>query len=291
MVIANASSIVAPPVRTPLSYGLLSVVQMPDEPDTHWRNGILVETDPCGRASITTSDCPQPPADKSPTAALALRCSTPFTVYTEPVCSTVGYVDRAEKTAVSALTSGEARAVEREFWTGEFGTRPHLAINSAGATGATGTDGCINQTAATVVTGGVMAAVEGLALLEEALGACYGNEGVIHMTPATLTALVTNGTIRQDGPRLRSPSGHLVAAGAGYPGTAPDGTTPGGGVRWMYATGAVYARRGPIETKAATPREIVDRSKNSVYLVAERTYVLGWECCHFAIPVRVASTG
>lgn len=288
MVIANASMQIAPPVRTPLSYGLLSVAQMPTEGDDHWQNGVLYETDPCSRANITTTDCPVPPADKQRTATLALRCSEPFTVYTMPVCSAVGFIDRAERVAVAALTSGEARAVEREFWTGEFGTEPHLAANLAAATG---TDGCVTQTAATVVTGSPMTPVEGLALLEEALSSCYGNEGVIHITPATLTLLETNSTIQRDGTRLRSPNGHLVAAGAGYPGTGPDGTTPPAGVRWMYATGAVFARRSQVNVPQSRAQDVLDRNKNSVFLVAERTYVLGWECCHLAVPVRVATAG
>jgi hypothetical protein len=33
--------------------------------------------------------------------------------------------------------------------------------------------------------------------------------------------------------------------------------------------------------------EALDRARNDVVLVAERTYVIGWDCCHFAVPVRL----
>lgn len=289
MVIPNAMLLVAPPSRVPLPYGLLSVVQTPTEVDAHWQMGIEYEVDPCERARIFNEVCGQEPVDKEDTAVHELRCSTPFTVYTKPTCSTVGFVDRAERTAVAALTSGEARTVEREFWTGEFGTLPHLAADEAIATGA---DACVNQTAAVTVSGSPLSVVDGLALLEEQLSACYGNEGVVHMTPGTLTKLKgEHAAIDRDGQRLRTPNGHLVAAGAGYPGTAPDGSEPAPGVRWMYATGAVFMLRSTISTKSTQARETVDRAKNNVFVIAERTYVLGWDCCHFAVPVRIATAG
>jgi hypothetical protein len=49
----------------------------------------------------------------------------------------------------------------------------------------------------------------------------------------------------------------------------------------MYATGAVFYFRGDV---MVNPRaESLDRSVNTVKMIAERTYVLGWDCCHFAV--------
>jgi hypothetical protein len=181
------------------------------------------------------------------------------------------------------LTAGEARAVEREFWTGEFGTTPHLAEDTA----VTGTDGVIEQTAAVVVTGSPLDVVEATGMLEDALGSCYGNQGIIHVTPKTLTAMANRAIVVRDGPRLRTPNGHLIAAGQGYPGTAPDGTAPAGGHAWMYATGAVAVRRSGIVIPSPQIVQVVNRSKNDVVQVAYRTYVIGWDCCHFAALVRL----
>jgi hypothetical protein len=286
---AEARFLVAPPTRTLLPYGLMSVVQTPTDPDDHWQNGILYQTDPCGQAQVTTTDCPVPPTDKLPTLGPGLRGANPFTVYTFPTCSAPGgFAEEARTRAVAALTSGEARTVERVFWTGESGVVPSLA-----ATGGmiTGLGGSLDQSAATIITGGPLTPVEGLALLEEALSSCYGNEGVIHVTPGTLTRLVTNGSVSRDGARLRSPNGHLVAAGAGYPGTGPSGVANAPGVRWMFATGAVFLRRTDVITPSATVADSLNRGKNTIGFLAERTYVIGWDCCHFAIPVQIAEVG
>lgn len=288
MVMAEARFLVAPPTRTLLPYGLMSVVQTPENVDQHWQNGIQFEPDPCERARATTTDCPAPPIDKLPTLGPGHRGANPFTVYTLPTCSAPGFIDEARTRAVAALTSGEARTVERVFWTGELGVTPSLAATGGMVTGA---DGIVEQTSATIITGGPLDPVEGLALLEEQLSLCYGNEGVIHMTPGTLTRLFTNGSIVRDGARLRTANGHLVAAGAGYPGTGPSGVANAPGVRWMFATGAVFLRRSDVFTPAGRPAQHLDRRNNTVAYLAERTYVIGWDCCHFAVPVRIAEVG
>lgn len=285
MVIAAARLLVAPPSRTLLPYGLMSVAQFPTDSDNvHWQNGVRFEPDTCNRANVSTTDCPEPPSDKIPTESMGYRGATPFTVYTEPICSPVGYIDEASTRAIASLTSGEARTVEREFWTGEFGTTFHLAEDTA----VTGSDGAIEQTAATVlITGGPVDVVEGVALMEDELGDCYGNEGVLHVPRSVLTHMTAWNLVTKDGSRLRSPSGHLIAAGAGYPGTSPAGAEPPLGTKWIYGTGAVYVRRTEVMVPASLPGDILNRNKNDVVLVAERTYVIGWDCCHFAVPISI----
>lgn len=287
MTIDGAQVLVDGPVRTPLPYGLLSVSQVPvDSDDTHWKGGIRYETDDCGFASITTDSCAVTGgAIKSPTGTWITRGAQPLTVYTLPVCAPVGTYENYEPRVQAVLTSGEARAVEKEFWTGANGTLPHLAANTP--VSGTGFDtSVVIQTAATVIVTGAVDILEGIALLEEALATCYGNEGVIHIPPIAVAHAKDEDLIDKDGTRLRSPSGHLVAAGAGYTGSSPAGVAPSGGIYWLYATGAVTVRRGPIEVTRPIG-QAVDRSRNDVFLVAERTYVISWDCCHFAIPVRM----
>lgn len=288
MAIAMARLPVAAPARTPLPYGLLSVASIQTESDVHWQNGVWFEPDTCERAGITTSICAATGTGTKPvTSTMDLRASSPFTVYTLPQCSAVGYLpDQAERRAAGALTSGEARAVEREFWTGEFGTVPHLAANAA----VTDTDGSSIQTAATVIVSGGVDVVEGIALIEEQLSICYGNEGVIHVPPSVFTHMMWASVAIRDGARMRTPSGHLIAVGAGYPGTSPSGAAPAAGTRWIYATGAINVWRSGIFFAGRTPADILDRSRNSVVMVAERTYVIGWDCCHFALPITIGGT-
>jgi hypothetical protein len=55
----------------------------------------------------------------------------------------------------------------------------------------------------------------------------------------------------------------------------------------MYATGAVTVRRSGIVLPSPQQVQVIDRNKNDVVQVAYRTYVIGWECCHFAALVRL----
>ena len=57
------------------------------------------------------------------------------------------------------------------------------------------------------------------------------------------------------------------------------------GVTWMYATGSMFVYRGrPVILPI---RDSQDRTDNTVRAIAERTYVLGWDCCHYAVPVSI----
>lgn len=258
---------------------------MPMGDDSHWQLGIRTEIGTCAPALVTTDSCAVTGTGTlTAIDALSVMGASPFTVYSLPACSPIGYIDVAEKYATDALVNGEQRAVEREFWTGANGTNPHLAANAQ----ILSSDGVIEQTAATVLVSGGASVdpTEGLGLLEEALGWCYGAEGVIHAPPSVVTQWEARGLIRHAGASLRSPGNHQVVNGDGYPGTGPDGSMPVIS-RWVYATGALQLRRGPIEIRTSTSGQVVDRSKNDVVLVAERTYTINWECCHLAIPIKI----
>jgi len=281
----TARPLVARPTRVTSPYGLFSVAQLPTETGPHWQLGIRTEIGTCAPASVTVDSCAVTGTGSLVQVdAMSTLGATPFTVFSSPACGPVGFLDDARKYATDALTNGEQRAVEREFWTGANGTTPHLAANAQ----IISSDGSIEQTAATVVVSGGASVdpVEGLGLLEDALGWCYGAEGVIHAPPSVVTAWVARGLIRREGTSLRSPGNHQVVMGDGYPGTGPDGSLPTGS-RWVYATGAIQLRRGPIEVRGSTSGEVVDRSKNDVVVVAERTYVVNWECCHLAIQIKI----
>jgi hypothetical protein len=280
---------VPPPTFTPLPYGLLSVVQARfDEPDPHWQNGITYQPlcgaggstyDPC-TAVTGTGQAPTPP-DKAATANINARGATPFVVVAEIDCSPVGFWAEAEQRAPDALARWEPWQVERTFWTGLAGGQPvafpHLAANASLV------DGPVTlQTAASVIVTGGVDIVEGLGLLEKNLADCYDGVGVIHAPMQLIPALSARGLLVKDGPRLRTWNGNAVAAGAGYPGTNPAGQSVAGQA-WLYATGAVFAYRAQPEVRRA--EESIDRAKNTVKMIAERAYLLGWDCCHFAVPI------
>lgn len=292
-----APTYVRAPVVTPLPYGLLSVVQMPtdDVDKRHWRNGIQFQGDPCDDAQSTLDPCPSPSAGflKPATAnGIPARGSQSFTVFASLPCSPVGgYYEEAEKRISALLTNGEARAVERVFWTGGIDapvtgvTYPHLAANAE--VFSSGMSPVKLQTAASVVVTGVVDIVEGIGLLEAALGTCYGGVGVIHAPRATFTHMAANHIVSTRGGTAYTPSDTPIAFGSGYPGTSPAGATPATGNVWLYATGPVMMRRDPGIKITARPSESRNRSVNTLDMIAERTYNLAWDCCHFAVQVSL----
>jgi hypothetical protein len=273
----------APPFA-PARYGLWSVVDQPIDGDAHWQAGVQFQPNPCGEGNVVLDNCPGiEDVIKTPTAdGLETVGADPFTVYAWIDCSVTGFVEMAELRSVAALTNGEARALERAFWTGvaQNGTvNPHLAADAEVVDMASITPVTV-QTAATVITGtyGVFGAV---GQLEGALSECYGGEGVIHIPSSALAELDAAGAVQRDGERLRTRYGNRIAVYSSNNLQGPDGTVPATG-GWFYATGAITGRRSDAKP-TSTIRQAVNRAKNSMVLLVERTYVLGWDCCHFAV--------
>jgi hypothetical protein len=299
---------VSPPTTKPSPYGLLSVAQpaTPGAAGEHWRNGVyygalcgLTANNPGGAVTFDDFCAVSGVASKAETAERFWRGATPFSAYAQVECSPVAgfwestsFAD-AQELAAQALQQSEGWQVERAFWTGSppvgavnLQVYPHLAANTVVLSPSTfsGSFSVTLQTAATVITGTVDP-VEGLGWLEKQLANCYGQQGVIHVTPLIAVALDSYGLLKKVGAQLQTLAGNLVAVGNGYPGTGPDGTQTSG-VEWMYATGQVFIFRS--DQVQFRREESLDRTENTLKQIAERTFVLGWDCCHFGIPI---STG
>ena len=288
---------VDPPRRQPMPYGIFTVADERPLDDPHILQG--VEYQPlCGGASTTFDYCVTggPGPGFSPTVSRGMRAATPFTVYSELVCSPVGETwDQSYKDVSDILMTTEQYQVERALWTGQIAgldnqMYPHLAAGVAVTTPLV-TNGLqlTLQTAAVSVTGSPVSAATGIGLLEGALGACYDGVGVLHVPEAAIPALANLNMIYRDGKNLRTHNGNLVVAGAGYAGTSPLGVAPSASTTWMYATGQFFMYRGPIKT--FTRESSLNRSTNTMTAVAQRTYVLGWDCCHFAVQINTGSVG
>lgn len=279
-----------PPLFTPALYGLLGVAQdatasMP----SHWEAGITYQP-LCAAPGSTYDEClsvtgvgavAEPPA-KSQTYTTPRMGATPFTVVVRNDCSAPTHWDTAVSEAVEVLTEAEAWQVERTFWTGlAAGNKvvsPHLAANAQ----LIDTGDTMQLAATQVITGAAVDIVEGLGKLEQALANCYQGQGVIHIPQQLAPAMAAQMLLIKDGPRYRTPGGNLVALGRGYPGTAPDGTSPAGTV-WIYATGAVFYARSEIRTPSRV--ESLVRSNNSLQQMSERTYIVAWDCCLLGVPI------
>lgn len=304
---AGPRQIVDPPTFTPHRFGLLSVVQTPSPTGPHWQNGVTWSSfcldegmgdttyDECiATTGSPEGDVPEPSA-KATNVEHTLRGATPFTAYVRFDCPPVGNAD-AQRVATDALAQSEMYQVERTFWTGIVDGQtlafPHLAADAE----VVDNDGIVLQVVASpVATGAPLDIISALGLLEQGLADCYGGTGVIHVPVKLLPLLdaaelvhpvggrdVSSG---QFGRQLQTLNGNLIAVGAGYPGTGPDGTDPGDGASWMYATGPVFMYRSGAQVTPFT--SAINRENNTIEMIAERTYVLGSDCCVVAVQVDI----
>lgn len=275
------------------TFDLLSTATQLDLADAHWRMGITWEPlcpesngtyDPCSAVvdnAGEADEAPNPPA-KTVTTEWQTRAATPFTAYSRIDCSPVGQWDQLSETNQQALIRSESRFVETAFWTGVAGGQtvvfPHLAADSEVEDG-----GDLLQPAATVVTTTPQEIAVGLGMLEDAMRDCYPGVATIHMPIRLASIAAMHDLIEVRSGRMFTKIGSKVVIGD-YPGTAPDGTVPPAGTTWMYATGEVFFARERTPTRFSLA-ESFDRAVNTVELIAERTYVIGWDCCLMAIPI------
>ena len=298
---ADTPFVVVPtgPRFTPLRFGLLAAAQIVDDPDPHWRNGTKFQPDACDETKSTAAFCVAggpatgTPAKFPTSTGAPMSAAEPFTVYAFTDCAPVGWGDQLEDLRARAerqLDSGEGRAVERVFWTGAVSpsggpaVHPHLAADTEVLATADGPVTVELQSAAVEIGSTAVSPKLAISALEGALGDCYGGEGVIHVPRRALPLL--EDVVHEKGTQLRTMGGNIIAAYSADAGTAPDGAPPAsGGGSWFYATGAVVARRSPILPTGRRPAEFVGRTDNSTVYVVERTYVIDWDCCHFAIEV------
>lgn len=290
----NGRVIVPAPPFTPLGSGLLAVANdMTAQFDPHWEAGVIWQP-LCAYPGSTYDEClavtgsgstPQPP-QKEATTENVRRAATPFTVYVRKDCSAPGFWNRAPGEVDEGLTEAEAWQVERTFWTGLAGGQrvayPHLAADAD-----LFDDDDQLQLEADEVTDAPVNVIEGLGLLEQGLADCYQGQGVIHVPSGLASHLTAWGLMTRVGNRYITSAGNLVAVGHGYPGTAPDGSSTDD-VLWMYATGAVFYARSVL--RSFTPTESFDRSDNTLEQMAERTYVVGWDCCLLAAEIDITLT-
>jgi hypothetical protein len=283
---ALARQYVAASPFAPHRFGLFSVVDSP--PSERFRGGIEVQANPCNEAASTGDDCPTgiSPHKLPNIPGLPTSGATPFTVFAWIDCSPVGSYEAIQERTISALRNGEERAVERVVWTGAPSITGAATVYPHHAANATVLDpanpSVTLQTAAVVAVTGTPAITRALGALEGAFMQCYGGEGVIHVPAEALANLARDQQIVRDGDRLRTWNGNRVAVYASNNLQGPTGVAAAPGKAWLYATTPVSMRRTGIE-EASTLPEGLDRSNNTLRYIAERTYVIDWDCCSYAV--------
>lgn len=271
-----------PTQLSPLRYGIFQAALGPLELPVHGRNGGLrIVSEICAEGFGYEIACIDAQGDKTTNFSVGLSSvqALPFIVYATIKCGSVGYsFEELRAMTVNRLRSVEQSVVEEVFSTSSVGQFPGL----------TTADGIIT------VTGAGDTVVQVLSELERArycgFGANqtqYGVPATLHVAIPVLNALKQEHLVEFDGTRWRTPMGTVVSAGC-YANNDPAGAAPADGVFWMYLTGqtAIW-RTADADLQVAPVEGSLDRTTNQYLMMAEREYVVSYDCGGFAKAVTL----
>lgn len=189
----------------------------------------------------------------------------PITIYAGAECSAPGWSwAEAREHARASLELGEQQALEAAVWR-------QLAERAVDLT----------------PEAGPVSVAQGVAALEGCLGESYGGRGVLHIPTGVAALLGCCNILRESEPGLQTWAGNCAVIGAGYSreNTGPDGEPAEPGTAWLYISGPVEIRRGPVVMVPDEHRQAVNTRTNDLRVLAERTYVVGTTCTVCAIQV------
>lgn len=283
MAITTAPMLLSKPTPSmPLRYGLFQAAVGPRDLPVHARNGGLQYVHAlCGEGFGYEIACIGDQASKADSfeAGLDTVLGAPFIVYATVTCGTVGYTsDELRSFVVERLKGVEQSVVEQVLSTGDFGQAPGL----------TAADGIVT------VTGAGTTAVEVVSELERAMYcgfdttvSNYGPPAYLHMAIPVFNELKSQHLIEFDGTRWRTPLGTVVSTGC-YANNDPDGDPAADGTFWVYITGQTTVwRTGDSEIFVPPIEGALNRATNQVTMIAEREYVVTYECDGFAKAVTL----
>ena len=197
----------------------------------------------------------------------SIEAAEPITLYAGAECSTMGWsYEEAVEHARATMDLGEQQGLEAAFMTS------HLSMTAVDLT----------------PPEGPVHIAQGVAALEGCLAESYGGVGVLHV-PAGAAALLGCCSILREDPAtgaLRTLAGNCAVIGAGYSAlnVGPGGIPAEPGTAWLYITGPVVVRRGPLDIIPDRSASVNIRTNDRRVLI-ERTYVVGTTCTVCAIQV------
>lgn len=255
--------LVEAPAAVPYRFGLFSQVTPRTSEltgaglDEHWRLGVQWMSQACGDAKLTTGPCINSEVSPlTPDDYCSVSKFDPFTVYAYNNDDVPGFsMDEDVANAVARLTNGEQEAAETQVW--------NLATTAIGVD-------VVDLTAYPLWYG--------LGYIEQALAESYGAQGVIHMNRLTATMLADQ--LRIEGGRLFTLLGTPVVAGAGYEKIGATAPTEG----LIYGTGPLVMYRGDVDTRQTA----INKATNQASIIAQRDYVVGWDCVAVGAEVSLA---
>lgn len=261
------------PATTPARYGLIDAANIIAEQNPRFLNGIEYIPASCGSAKLHMRDClPDPDADLAFDGTIpGMITAHPITVYNDFKCKLLTDEERL-KYAREALAGGEQTAIERALWSDVSLIEDSPSPRLMGAQ----TD---------VLTADAVSLVTGISMLERELRENYGGVGVIHAPVEVAGPAAKEQQIRWEQSKPVTTLGTRYSFGA-YPNSDKTGAIAAEGTAWLVGTGAVNLRRS--ETKmVGNFAESVDPITNEIHALAERTYVVAWECVTAAVLVTL----
>lgn len=230
----------APPFR-PSAYGLLQVAAVSDNSALRALAGGTFPTNTTRAMTatlITAEECGNPfDEPKNDNILEEWLDAYPIAGYGWWQCSTGGYtVEEAQALAAQRYLAGESRTLEGVLW-----------------------DDVLTGAACTPAT----TLVGTLAAAEDALALYYGGEGVIHMSRGTATLLGADVLMRV-GSTLRTVASYTpVVVGDGYT-----------DLNVVAISGAITVVRGPLDSLTPNPAAAIDRARNNLTGIVERSYLV-----------------
>lgn len=253
-------------------YGLFAVAERAEIPPAAITGGVQWITGNCGNAVGYDVECGIDLNIKAFTNEPSVATATPFIVYAGRLCGVVGFTEaESQRLVIERLKAGEQTVVEQAFSDQLFGQSPGLANNPA---------------AQTVPTAAGVNFVESIGRLEAAFYAAYGYAGVIHMPFRAGEHAASQGILFADSEHplpgnervWRTAAGSAVSIGA-YSGNAPGGGAPVAGHQWIYMTPPVKIwAQSDADLRPSPVEGSLNRTTNQVTYLAERAYVVGFEC-------------
>lgn len=272
-----------PTPSMPLRYGLFQAAIGPLDLPVHGRNGgVQYVTALCGEGFGYEVECLATQNSKAAAwteNGVSVVTGAPFIVFATMQCGTVGFSYEEEQALILERLKGvEQSVVEELFSTSTLGQGP----------------GLVTADGITTVTGAGDTVVDVLSELERARYCGftgnltqYGPPGILHVAIPVLNELKSQHVIDFDGTRWRTPMGTVVSGGC-YANNDPAGAAPADGVFWMYLTGQTTVWRTPDSQVQIAPVEgSLDRATNQYMMLAEREYVVTYECGGFAKAVTL----
>lgn len=243
----------------------------------------LITQNPDGTTDITSVTVEPVDPDESPAKSGGQQATnvaaSPFAVYAAETCW-MGLSNReVSERARYRLSLIEQTAVERAFWTGEYGNTPALATSSPVILPDPGVGAPIPVDLTT-----------GMSLLEAWIGA-HGTRGFLHASRRVGAVASELHYVERVGDRLETLLGNVWVFGSGYPTSGPTGqSAPSPNQAWLFATRQPTVRR----TEVIVPGEVANGTAfnfrtNEGFVVAERVYVADFPCSSAAVLVDLST--